>query len=105
MITLFVISWVPYAIIAQLGITGLHDYITPLTAEFPVMIAKSSAVWNPIVYALMHPRYRAALSSRLPACLRVACGRKELQRQKRVDESYANIVMETVVEPRHGSIN
>jgi r-opsin len=73
MITLFVLSWLPYTIVAQLGITGHQDYVTPYVAEFPVMLAKSSAVWNPIVYSLTHPRYKAALAARLPASLRSLC--------------------------------
>jgi hypothetical protein len=61
MISLFVLSWLPYAIVSQLAINGLQHYVTPYTAEFPAVLAKASYVWNPIVYALCHPRYRNIL--------------------------------------------
>ena len=48
------------------GIVGLGELVTPYSAELPVMLAKASAIWNPIVYALKHPRYRAALADYLP---------------------------------------
>ena len=37
-----------------------HDptFVTPLMSELPVVMAKTSAVYNPIIYALSHPRYR-----------------------------------------------
>ena len=49
---LFVISWLPYALVAQLGILGFVNLVTPYSAEIPVLLAKSSAVWNPIIYSL-----------------------------------------------------
>lgn len=61
-IVMFVVSWLPYAIIAQLAIAGYQQHITPYTTELPVMFAKASAIWNPIIYALSHPRYKAELS-------------------------------------------
>jgi hypothetical protein len=52
MVSLFVASWLPYALIAQFGILGLSDLVTPYSAEIPVLLAKTSAVWNPVIYAL-----------------------------------------------------
>jgi r-opsin len=68
MVGLFVVSWLPYALIAQFGIIGLHDLVTPYSTEIPVLVAKASAIWNPIVYALTHPRYRVALREIIPCC-------------------------------------
>jgi len=47
--------------------------VTPYSAELPVMLAKASAIWNPIVYALKHPRYRSTLSQLLPKKIRARC--------------------------------
>ena len=66
MIALFIGSWLPYCLVAMFGIVGLSDLVTPYSAELPVMLAKASAIWNPIVYALKHSRYRSALAERLP---------------------------------------
>jgi predicted ATPase len=52
MVCLFIVSWLPYALISQFGILGLSDLVTPYSAEIPVLLAKTSAVWNPIVYAV-----------------------------------------------------
>ena len=70
MILLFVASWLPYSLVATLGLVGYAqlnscppatpclfmpnsvgyaEYVTPYAAEFPVMLAKASAVWNPDV--------------------------------------------------------
>jgi len=50
--------------------------VTPYSAELPVMLAKASAIWNPIVYALKHPRYRSALSQLLPKKIGARCCRE-----------------------------
>ena len=75
MIALFIGSWLPYALVATFGIVGLDQLVTPYSAELPVMLAKASAIWNPIVYALKHPRYRLALAERLPQWVRAKCCR------------------------------
>ena len=75
MISLFIASWLPYALVATFGFVGLHQLVTPYSAELPVMLAKASAIWNPIVYALKHPRYRAVLATYLPKSVRLKCCR------------------------------
>jgi r-opsin len=88
MVTMFVLSWLPYAVIAQLGITGFQDFVTPYVSQFPVIFAKSSAIWNPIIYSLVHPKYKAALASRIPESLRlVCCSRHEMVRHERAASS------------------
>ncbi|ESN97272.1 hypothetical protein HELRODRAFT_85596 [Helobdella robusta] len=59
--TAFILCWVPYATVAQLGIYGYDQMVSPYTAELPVMLAKTSALWNPIIYAFSHPKYRKCL--------------------------------------------
>lgn len=66
MICMFVASWLPYAIIAELGISGYAHLVNPYSAMLPIMFAKASFVWNPVVYALGQPRYRAAIVRLLP---------------------------------------
>ena len=70
-IGLFLLSWLPYTGISLLGILGFDQYVTPLSCMLPVLFAKTSAMYNPLVYALSHPRYRAALCDRFPslACI------------------------------------
>ncbi len=65
-ICLFVLSWVAYVVVALAGILGYRDLVTPYTSMVPVMIAKTSPIWNPMVYALSHPKFRAALEEHFP---------------------------------------
>nr|AGL94564.1 rhabdomeric opsin 3 [Platynereis dumerilii] len=65
-ISLFCISWIPYALVAQFGIWGLRQFVNPITCVVPVLFAKASAMWNPILYALSHPRFRAVLDDKMP---------------------------------------
>lgn len=68
-ITLFLLSWGPYGIFAVAGIHGFKHLVTPYTMQVPVMFAKSSAIWNPIIYALSHPKFRAVLERKAPFLL------------------------------------
>ncbi|OWF40988.1 rhodopsin, GQ-coupled-like [Mizuhopecten yessoensis] len=69
LISLFILSWSPYATIALIAQFGDPSFVTPLMSEMPVMLAKSSAMHNPIVYALSHPKFRAALYQKAPCFL------------------------------------
>lgn len=41
--------------------------ITPLATIWGSLFAKANAVYNPIVYGISHPKYRAALQKKYPA--------------------------------------
>jgi r-opsin len=57
-ITLWVAAWTPYAAICLQGAVGNQDKITPLVTILPALIAKSASIFNPIIYAISHPKYR-----------------------------------------------
>ena len=65
-IILFLLSWTPYATVALIGQFGSTSFVTPFWSEIPVMFAKASAMHNPIVYAISHPKFRSALHKRIP---------------------------------------
>ena len=65
-LVLYLLSWLPYATVALIGMFGDASFVTPFWAEIPVLFAKASAMHNPLVYALSHPKFRAALQSRVP---------------------------------------
>ena len=65
-ISLFLMAWVPYAFVAIAGILGFQTIVTPYTCMVPVLFAKCGSVWNPMLYALSHPKFRAALEERIP---------------------------------------
>lgn len=65
-ITLYILSWSPYATVALIGQFGPAEWVSPVVSEIPVMFAKTCAMHNPIVYAFSHPKFREALAIRVP---------------------------------------
>nr|BAQ54929.1 opsin, long-wavelength sensitive type [Mnais costalis] len=72
-ISLWFMAWTPYLIINFAGIFETMT-ISPLVTIWGSVFAKASACYNPIVYGISHPKYRAALNEKLP-CL--VCGSTE----------------------------
>nr|BAQ54862.1 opsin, long-wavelength sensitive type [Anax parthenope] len=64
-ISLWFMAWTPYLIINFAGIFETMT-ISPLVTIWGSLFAKASAVYNPIVYGISHPKYRAALNEKLP---------------------------------------
>ncbi|XP_071380092.1 opsin 4b [Centroberyx affinis] len=65
-ILLYVISWAPYSCVALTAFAGYADMLTPYMNSVPAVIAKASAIHNPIIYAITHPKYRSAISRYIP---------------------------------------
>ncbi|NWY73318.1 OPN4 protein, partial [Erithacus rubecula] len=68
-IIVFVLSWSPYACVTLIAWAGRSNILTPYSKSVPAVIAKASAVYNPIIYAIIHPRYRKTIHKAVP-CLR-----------------------------------
>ncbi|XP_069990572.1 rhodopsin-like [Penaeus vannamei] len=66
-VTLWFMAWTPYFVINWGGMFN-RPMVTPLFSIWGSVFAKANAVYNPIVYAISHPKYRAALEKKLP-CL------------------------------------
>nr|BDI63179.1 GQ-rhodopsin 1 [Peronia verruculata] len=70
----FLLSWLPYATVALIARFGPVELVNPYVSELPVMFAKASAMHNPLIYALSHPKFRDAVDKRFPwlmCCCRV----------------------------------
>ncbi|ESO83966.1 hypothetical protein LOTGIDRAFT_108602, partial [Lottia gigantea] len=72
-ILLYLMSWTPYAIVALIAQWGPALVVTPYVSEIPVLFAKASAMHNPVIYALSHPKFRDAVSKLMPWFL-CCCG-------------------------------
>lgn len=104
---LFLASWSPYATVTIGGMAGHTWLITPYSCELPVMFAKMSAVYNPLLYALSHPKFRAALNEKVPwltICCPVTESASKSTRSgvksttaKQSNDSSTAVEMETVV--------
>ncbi|CAF0853033.1 unnamed protein product [Brachionus calyciflorus] len=48
----FVLSWMPYALVTQYAQYGnnINWFLTPKTIWFPTILAKTSSIYNPIIY-------------------------------------------------------
>ncbi|XP_018655263.1 putative opsin-like receptor [Schistosoma mansoni] len=66
LVLLYLMSWSPYAIVCLMTLIGSRDSLTPFHSELPVLFAKTSAVYNPIVYAVKHPKFRMEIEKRFP---------------------------------------
>ncbi|KAK2824705.1 hypothetical protein Q5P01_021880 [Channa striata] len=74
-ILLYVISWSPYSTVALTAFAGYADMLTPYMNSVPAIIAKASAIHNPIIYAITHPKYRIALAKYIPCLGLLLCVR------------------------------
>ena len=57
-VSLWIFVWTPFTAIAMVGTWHNSAFINPLVSELPILCAKTSALYNPIIYALSHPKYR-----------------------------------------------
>ncbi|CAG0917550.1 unnamed protein product [Notodromas monacha] len=72
-ILLWFFAWTPYVVINFMGVFYRAN-ITPVVTVWGSVFAKISTVYNPLVYGLSHPRYKAALNESMP-CLSCIVGR------------------------------
>ncbi|KAI5694373.1 hypothetical protein M8J75_015751 [Diaphorina citri] len=72
-ISLWFLAWTPYLVINFGGILEMVE-INPLITIWGSVFAKANAVYNPIVYAISHPKFRQALDKKFPS---LVCGTVE----------------------------
>ncbi|KAL4641160.1 melanopsin [Arapaima gigas] len=72
-ILLYVISWSPYSTVALTAFAGYANILTPYMNSIPAVIAKASAIHNPIIYAITHPKYRSAIAKYIPCLGALLC--------------------------------
>nr|ANN11833.1 long wavelength sensitive opsin 2 [Chrysochroa saundersii tonkinensis]APY20581.1 long wavelength sensitive opsin 2 [Chrysochroa saundersii tonkinensis] len=65
-IALWFFAWTPYLVTNYTGILETAS-ISPLATIWCSLFAKANAVYNPIVYAISHPKYKQALYKKFPA--------------------------------------
>lgn len=58
MVVTFLLSWLPYAGLAMLVVFKPDVEIHPLVGTVPVYLAKSSTVYNPIIYIYLNTQVR-----------------------------------------------
>ncbi|CAL8358946.1 unnamed protein product [Lota lota] len=60
MITAFFICWLPYTILSVVVVVVPDIHIPPLVATMPMYFAKTSPIYNPMIYILSNKQFREA---------------------------------------------
>ncbi|XP_031561395.1 melanopsin-B-like [Actinia tenebrosa] len=55
-IVFFTIAWLPYAIVVVICMFGKKSSISPEIEMAPTLLAKTSAICNPFIYAIVNPK-------------------------------------------------
>ena len=55
-VLLWIAIWSPYATVVIMVVFGNRDLITPLGSQIPACAAKMASIFNPIMFALAHPK-------------------------------------------------
>lgn len=75
LISVWTISWTPYAIVALLGIFTDRSMLTPLMSMLPALFCKTASVSDPFIYGLSNRQFKSELLKRLVSL----CKSKKLQ--------------------------
>ncbi|XP_041946137.1 parapinopsin-like [Alosa sapidissima] len=58
MVLAFLVSWMPYSVLALVVVFDPEVKVGPLVAMLPVYLAKSSTVYNPLIYIFMNKQFQ-----------------------------------------------
>ena len=55
-VLIWFIAWTPYTLIFFIASCGRLDLITPEVSQLPIFFAKTACCFNPLIFALSHPK-------------------------------------------------
>ncbi|KXJ29501.1 Red-sensitive opsin-2 [Exaiptasia diaphana] len=64
-VTVFFLSWAPYCIVSLMATAKGRPVLSGAASLFPELTAKSSVVFNPMVYTFMNSKFRFTLKNML----------------------------------------
>ncbi|XP_077113880.1 opsin-5-like isoform X2 [Ranitomeya variabilis] len=73
----FLLAWTPYAVVAMLAALGDARFVPPIVFALAAVFAKSSTLYNPMVYLLLKPNFLNVITkdlSMFQALCTVVCG-------------------------------
>lgn len=65
LISIWTVSWTPYAIVALLGIFTDRSMLTPLMSMVPALFCKMASILDPFIYGLSNRQFKGELLKRL----------------------------------------
>ncbi|KAF8793839.1 Opsin like protein [Argiope bruennichi] len=80
LISLWTISWTPYAVVALLGLSRYKYVLTPFSSMIPALFCKMASVLDPFVYGLSNRQFKAELIRKLL----MLCKSRKFQGQQRI---------------------
>ena len=57
----FLIAWSPYAVVSMWAAFGDPEIVPPMAFALAAMFAKSSTLYNPVIYLVFKPNFRKSL--------------------------------------------
>ncbi|XP_061590844.1 LOW QUALITY PROTEIN: opsin 7, group member b [Cololabis saira] len=70
----FLTAWSPYAIVSMWAAFGNPANVPPMAFALAAIFAKSSTLYNPIVYLVFKPNFRKSLCGDVALCRSTLCG-------------------------------
>ncbi|KAF1376286.1 hypothetical protein PFLUV_G00209360 [Perca fluviatilis] len=74
----FLIAWIPYAVVSVVSAFGEPDSVPIPVSVIPTLLAKSSAMYNPIIYQVVNLRRYCRISS----CFKVLKKRRNFRKSR-----------------------
>nr|BBI55010.1 opsin-5-like protein [Anguilla japonica] len=69
----FLVAWSPYAVVAMWAAFGDFGRVPPMSFALAAIFAKSSTLYNPMVYLVFKPNFRKSLRRDAAQCRRQLC--------------------------------
>ncbi|XP_016114795.1 opsin-5-like [Sinocyclocheilus grahami] len=69
----FLMAWSPYAVVSMWAAFAEPDLVPPIAFALAAMFAKSSTLYNPMVYLVIKPSFRTSLCRDATRCKRTLC--------------------------------
>lgn len=69
----FLTAWSPYAIVSMWAAFGDPDEVPPMAFAVAAIFAKSSTLYNPIIYLVFKPNFRKSLCRDVALCRMTLC--------------------------------
>ncbi|XP_033732128.1 rhodopsin-like [Pecten maximus] len=95
MILVFVVAWSPYAIVSFYTCFAAPEFVPLALSGFPPIIAKTSAMLNPMVYIATNKQFRMAFYEFLPSGIKSTMIKREEDAMRSSSDSDDNKKKET----------
>ncbi|XP_076132808.1 opsin 7, group member b [Alosa pseudoharengus] len=69
----FLTAWTPYALVSMWAAFTITDVVPPIAFAVAAIFAKSSTLYNPLVYLIFKPNFRKLLCRDATLCCHVMC--------------------------------